>query len=113
MNKNEALKAMVDGKMVYHPKNTDLQFYWSNTEMRVMCNNLRGVLERYPAKAFTSFSEEGWMIIPEKVEFLTAIKAFKEGKTIRSIAGEDYAQRCSEYLRLSVEEIEGEWEILD
>ena len=72
------------------------------------------------AKVWIDFMDKGsmWTIIepePEKVSFVEALKAYKQGKTVRSEASGKRFNPNTEYLgeETTNVEIDGEWTILD
>ena len=106
MTKTEALKAALDGKKISH-KSWDSKFYitWDGSLFRTEVGEIY---------YFNHACDSEWQIVTEPVDFATALKAYRNSATIKSITGEKYSlKREDESLCVNLKEIEGKWLILE
>ncbi len=110
MTKNEALKAAIDGKKIRNkywiPQ--DVYIFWDGNGFVFTDGN------HFHPEKMQSRINDGWQIAPEYVDFATALKAYRNSATIKSITGEKYSlKREDESLCVNLKEIEGKWLILE
>ena len=114
MTKNEALKAAIDGKKIRCVQwvNQNAYVFWSGQNFYHV-PKVGGNTETATAQiVLEQFND--WQIVPEYVDFATALKAYRNSATIKSITGEKYSlKREDETLCVNLKEIEGKWLILE
>jgi len=110
MTKNEALKLAIDGKKVRHEGMLKTNYlYWNG--MKFIVEVVGG--SEWEASSYMNALED-WKVIPEHVNWLTALAAYKGYKKVQSNTGEVYSLNCEdETLCVTLSEIEGKWLILD
>lgn len=113
MNKIEALKACLEGNKIrcLEWPNQEAHIAWDGATFihyaYGMCNNK--AMEAISNKKFNN-----WEVLPDAVNWLTALAAYKGYKKVQSITGEIYSLNCEdETLCVTLSEIEGKWLILD
>lgn len=111
MTKSEALKAAIDGKKV---RNTN----WSQPDLdRIWFNGKQFMFGHEGCELLldgASDYDTGWEIVPEYVDFATALKAYEAGKTIRSEkSGTTYPHRNKLLRSFDLTDIRGKWLILE
>lgn len=112
MNRNDALKAMIDGKRVKprHPGyvlGTPIDYlYFDGCQFRVVYKDGNNI-------ACPVIGEDVWEIVPDYVDFAEAYKQYKNGRAIQPCTGELYQKDSNYYDNLCVreKEIDGKWVI--
>lgn len=110
MNKNEALKASIDGAKIRpvpkYPHDMDYVYF----DGSIFCIKYKSGRE---VKCWLLGDCE-WEIVPEYVDFATAWKAYEAGKIIKGESGKEYQRNEHEHhWRFSTDDIRGKWIILE
>lgn len=113
MNKNEALKAAIDGKKIRPLDGCRVEYICFDRQSN------RFLLKWTGESAVDTFNGDGWNIsdweiVSEYVDFATAWKAYEVGKIIKGESGKEYQRNEHEHhWRFSTDDIRGKWIILE